>query len=254
MQFEIVPETLDRPKENEDYDSDCVIVQSPNSSMLRRLTRSIARTTNGKPIQSDTTNTKKTRTKRSSPKKTEAKVFNMPTTKRSQREAAKKAVKGIHKSLDDTAYEFIETELPKIDSKRNDKNKPQSPVSKYVGIGSMKRIAEGAVKPRKLWSHDQNQMQLNYESGDDIDDDDKSKKSPTKRRIKTNTDVELTPTGFQKSMYENPKVQISCMLANASRINEDIKRITIESTTSEKTADLSRDIKVNVCACAYFII
>lgn len=261
LQFGIVPETLEllnESAENENIelaedvlnDSDIaeVISLSPNSCKYLRTSGLTNRTDAAKPIQSDT---KKTRAKRTAPKRTEAKLVIAPTTKRVQRAAAQKAVQGINKSLEHTIYEFEDVQSP---VKRKVTNKPQSPVSQYTGIGRMKRTSKGATKPRKLWSQKENEMELNDDSPDGGGDDaQKSKEGPTKRRLRHNTcDVELTPTSFRKSIYNNQDVQISHMLENASRINENARMA--GDSNSAKTIDSSNSIKVKMFIHVFLVI
>lgn len=259
LQFGIVPETLERlneSAENENIevaeddlnDSDIaeIISLSPKSCKYLRTSSLTNQTNAAKPIQSDT---KKTRAKRTAPKNTEAKIVIAPTTKRVQRAAAQKAVQGINKSLERTIYEFEDVQPP---VKRKVTNKPQSPVSQYTGIGRMKRTGKGETKPRKLWSQKENQMELNDDDSDGGGGDDaqKSKEGSTKRRLRHNTvDVELTPISFRKSIYNNQDVQISHMLENASRINENVKK-TQKDGTAQSNGPENVDINANRKRCS----
>lgn len=175
----------------------------------------------------------------------------MSITKRKPRAAAQKAVLGIGKSLEDTIYEFKSYDTTNLSTKTSRKpnanSKTPSPVPKSPSLGSMKK---GAAKTRKLWSRVDNQIQLKS--------DDESNSSPIKRPPKNNTDVELTPRGFRKSVYKNPSLQKSHMLENASRINEDVKRKASElkrATNSTKPSDSTcNPAKVNVRLCVCFMI
>lgn len=258
LQFEIVPETLKSSIANVSTDSDIEMIElSPERSKFRRSTRarSVSRSQQQQPQQQPT---KKTRAKRTIPKQPDPVI--KPTTNRSQRTAAKKAKQGITKSLEEESiYDFEDLDAihpsSRTGSKRNNKPRSPSPISKFIGLGSKNKNTKTVVKARKLYSQKQNEMELNNNSSDvDGDDDDDTKKSPKTRRPIEIADVELTPTGFRKSIFKDPEVQKRHMLENASRINEDIKRISEPKrlTNSTKTNDLSGDIKVNGCACFYF--
>lgn len=240
LQFNVVPEILNESTKNGPNDSDIIEMVEIPLSQLRRSNRATARSTDAKPTEP----TKKY-PKQTIPPSVRSKtpsLFPQPTAKRAQRAAAQRAVIGINKSLEDTVYEYA--------PQRKAVKKPQSPVSKLTGIGSMKKAAPGTGKGRKLWSQEQNQTKSKNNDDSDVDDD-MSKKSPMKRNKKVNTDVQLTPAGLRKAIFKDPELQKSQMLKNASRINDDVKRIEgglKRLTNSVKATDSFSEDKVNISA------
>lgn len=251
MQFEVVPETLNDSNEAGQNDSDIIEVVDVPPGQFRRSTRTMARSNDPSPVA-----TAKKREKRMVPLSARSKaptIFREPT-KRAQRAAAQRAALEINKSLEDTVYEFNDFDTKYAPQRK----KPQSPVSTFTGIGSMKKVVTGVGKGRKLWSKEQDETESN--NNNDSDDDEKhadnAKKSPMKRRgmPKINKDVELTPTGLRKSICRDPELQKSQILKNASRINEDVKRIEGDvkrSTNTAKTNEPLSGVEVNIFAISF---
>lgn len=201
FQFGITPEVI-HLKKNEDVDSDVeitgVIYKPLECSTIDISSQSPSHAKESNLKQSDKKQiSMKKNAERKVPLKSDTKKQIVSTTQqRSRRAAAKKAIEGISKSLEDSIC------IPDVTP------------CKWIDLESKKREI-GMTKGRKLWSGAQNQKQIQQQTDDE-------EKSPKKcRRKKDDNNVELTPTSFRYSIYKDPARHI---LENASRINEDVEK------------------------------
>lgn len=165
--------------------------------------------------------------------------------KRKRRGAAQNAIVNIKKNLcDESIFDFDinpdgygeqmaakKRRAAAPSTRKKGTKKSESPL-KYPTLSIQKRKVGETKEPRRLWSNDQNELS-------EISDSPKIKKTKTNDNICI---VELTPSTFKSSIYKDPAKQLNRMLANASKINEDVKNQTFHPNVSYSYRSFSKNI------------